>query len=165
MRRRYERQATFQMPNTLIRDQTMREPVPKFDFPKLKPLDIEPRECIVCFQEERNTVLPCGHSLLCEGCTKLLLSRSQPCPNCRTHFSNYEVAEKQPTFRDFSTMEEEASEDGDEAVSRSSASPPHSPRSTLLSSSDKSNSSPDGEVPPTPEPAIAVTEREMENAD
>eukprot|EP00300_Choanocystis_sp_HF-7_P002677 c12029_g1_i1.p1 GENE.c12029_g1_i1~~c12029_g1_i1.p1 ORF type:complete len:197 (+),score=21.71 c12029_g1_i1:441-1031(+) len=100
VRRHYERQATFEAPRIFVRDGTMREPVPEFVFPKLKPLDIEARECIVCFQNDRNTVLPCGHSLLCEPCTKLLLAKAQPCPNCRTYFSNYVVAEKQPTFRD-----------------------------------------------------------------
>eukprot|EP00300_Choanocystis_sp_HF-7_P024916 c26511_g1_i1.p1 GENE.c26511_g1_i1~~c26511_g1_i1.p1 ORF type:complete len:284 (-),score=46.02 c26511_g1_i1:155-1006(-) len=123
VRRHYERQQTMETtPNSLSREQTIREPVPKFDFPKLKPLDIEPKECIVCFHADRNTVLPCGHSLLCEDCTKLILAKGHPCPNCRTYFSNYVVAEKQPTFRDFSQLDDEDENENDNGSPPSSIS-------------------------------------------
>eukprot|EP00300_Choanocystis_sp_HF-7_P001210 c10975_g1_i2.p1 GENE.c10975_g1_i2~~c10975_g1_i2.p1 ORF type:complete len:257 (+),score=23.10 c10975_g1_i2:524-1294(+) len=74
---------------------------PNFVFPDLPPLKIPvAKECIVCFVDERSTVLPCGHSLLCQRCASLLLSLRRPCPNCRTYFSNFAVAQNQPTFRD-----------------------------------------------------------------
>eukprot|EP00298_Acanthocystis_sp_HF-20_P003553 c13894_g1_i2.p1 GENE.c13894_g1_i2~~c13894_g1_i2.p1 ORF type:complete len:319 (+),score=148.71 c13894_g1_i2:84-1040(+) len=55
--------------------------------------------CVICYIRRRGTVLPCGHSVLCEKCTLILLQDTQPCPTCRASFTSYETAIDQPTFR------------------------------------------------------------------
>lgn len=72
-----------------------------FIFPELDPV-IDPKfqkECIVCFARKRETVLPCGHCVLCVECTQHLLRVNPSCPQCRQHFEDFSQAEGQPTFR------------------------------------------------------------------
>src|SRR5262249_6334822 len=81
----YDPDVPIPMPNTLGRDATTLENVvaPRFIFPDLEPLEVsQERDCIVCFAVSRNTVLPCGHSVVCESCCKELVERRKPCPTC-----------------------------------------------------------------------------------
>ncbi|GAA50242.1 hypothetical protein CSKR_104226 [Clonorchis sinensis] len=52
--------------------------------PKLTELDVEWRECLVCSDRDRSTViLPCGHIITCENCTPLM----RKCLLCRQRVS------------------------------------------------------------------------------
>jgi len=64
------------------------------------------KECVVCFEQTRNVLLPCGHALLCQKCADdILASRTRQCPNCRTPFHVYKsVIGSLPSFRELSSL-------------------------------------------------------------
>ncbi len=46
----------------------------------------ESKECLVCLDEEKNTVvMPCGHLCICSDCGKGLIKAKHTCPVCRGH--------------------------------------------------------------------------------
>lgn len=48
------------------------------------------RECIVCFDRERRTaVFPCGHTNMCEQCTRSVMIGSNRCPVCQRIIAEY----------------------------------------------------------------------------
>eukprot|EP00301_Raphidiophrys_heterophryoidea_P020449 c5138_g1_i1.p1 GENE.c5138_g1_i1~~c5138_g1_i1.p1 ORF type:complete len:339 (-),score=59.72 c5138_g1_i1:183-1199(-) len=51
-------------------------------------------ECNVCFETPRNTLLPCGHSVMCEKCTESTLQGSAMCPICRKVFATAWVSDE-----------------------------------------------------------------------
>jgi len=47
------------------------------------------KECLVCLDEEKNTVImPCGHLCICAECGKGLVKNKHTCPVCRGHISS-----------------------------------------------------------------------------
>eukprot|EP00301_Raphidiophrys_heterophryoidea_P016224 c25780_g1_i1.p1 GENE.c25780_g1_i1~~c25780_g1_i1.p1 ORF type:complete len:345 (+),score=29.63 c25780_g1_i1:238-1272(+) len=44
-------------------------------------------ECDVCMENPRNTLLPCGHSMMCEKCASSTLQGAAVCPICRKRFT------------------------------------------------------------------------------
>eukprot|EP00300_Choanocystis_sp_HF-7_P010573 c17017_g1_i1.p1 GENE.c17017_g1_i1~~c17017_g1_i1.p1 ORF type:complete len:1317 (+),score=227.89 c17017_g1_i1:29-3979(+) len=79
------------------------EPTP---VPTPKPTDqahTEDRVCIICWEGERTSRLPCGHILMCEECaTQMKQEQSPPtCPNCRATFMSFTVSKgytRKPSF-------------------------------------------------------------------
>lgn len=52
--------------------------------------NLEQRLCIVCMEEERNTVLfPCGHTHFCQNCVFTIARRNQTCPICQTFIQEH----------------------------------------------------------------------------
>lgn len=53
-------------------------------------VNLEQRLCIVCMEEERNTVLfPCGHTHFCQNCVFMIARRNQTCPICQTFIQEH----------------------------------------------------------------------------
>ncbi|GMH82904.1 hypothetical protein TL16_g09421 [Triparma laevis f. inornata] len=49
-------------------------------------------KCVICLDNVPDTqIRRCGHSAVCTKCTRELMARSQPCPNCRKPISSFEV--------------------------------------------------------------------------
>jgi hypothetical protein len=77
---------------------------------RVSPLFVRQMKCIVCADLNVDTRLPCGHAMLCNDCTKNLLSRSALCPSCRAPYTFFYVNPKfasenvyeNPTGYDFS---------------------------------------------------------------
>ena len=42
------------------------------------------RQCLVCMDSYRSVRFGCGHSTCCTDCADLLMTRGDPCPNCRS---------------------------------------------------------------------------------
>ena len=43
------------------------------------------RHCLVCMDAIRTVrFAPCGHSVCCDACANLVVTRGDPCPNCRS---------------------------------------------------------------------------------
>lgn len=40
-------------------------------------------ECVVCLERPPNTILPCGHRILCVECCTKIISTTKVCPSCR----------------------------------------------------------------------------------
>lgn len=48
--------------------------------------DSESKECLVCLDTEKDTVImPCGHLCICGDCGKDLIKNKYTCPVCRGH--------------------------------------------------------------------------------
>jgi E3 ubiquitin-protein ligase MGRN1 len=49
----------------------------------------ETKECLVCLDEEKDTVvMPCGHLCVCSDCGKGLVKNKHTCPVCRGHIQS-----------------------------------------------------------------------------
>lgn len=56
--------------------------------------DNSPQECVICLEERPLVILmPCGHKVICEQCTEILLQNDYRCPMDRTTIQQYYVAE------------------------------------------------------------------------
>lgn len=51
--------------------------------------DTESKECLVCLDVEKDTVImPCGHLCICQTCGKDLIKSKYTCPVCRGHIQS-----------------------------------------------------------------------------
>ena len=53
--------------------------------------ELSRNECVICFGMKNGTFAfhPCGHAKTCEGCSKKIIERSDPCPTCRKEVKQY----------------------------------------------------------------------------
>lgn len=67
----------------------------KFCFGDGKEIEIysKHKECIICFEKNRNIILrPCGHFVMCGECFNKLSTPNKKCPTCNSKIENIDIA-------------------------------------------------------------------------
>eukprot|EP00301_Raphidiophrys_heterophryoidea_P002596 c11211_g1_i1.p1 GENE.c11211_g1_i1~~c11211_g1_i1.p1 ORF type:complete len:475 (-),score=71.10 c11211_g1_i1:176-1558(-) len=59
-------------------------------------------KCNICMNRSHNTRLPCGHTLICKKCAKIVMASANPiCPHCREPFTYFYVNKEFALHNDY----------------------------------------------------------------